>query len=235
MLIPQCQKVPFSKCMLMGSRWKNCILTEERAGKHVHIISVPLCLMPHVGSSMDFLIKMADVGSFSSLFLALPMIPWVAYDILWWSSSCIIVWFIVVHVIMGSDRFCVQEDRTESNRKCKIGKIEVIRYKATFIRREMRPPSEVDFTQANKKDVKEVTRSEYCMTTTRQGKVIRNEKPYSRMRSKSIWNIGDKQDKLGIEYHMTQTLLDWGIQPVQPNWSRPGSSATLTSASVKTE
>lgn len=117
-----------------------------------------------------------------------------------------------------------------------IGKIEVIRYETTFSHHEMRAPREVDFSQANKKDVKEVTRNEYCMTTTRQGKLIRKEKPYSRLRSRRIWNIGDRLDKLRIEYHMTQTLLDWGIQPLQPKWSRSGSSATPSiSASVKTE
>ena len=134
----------------------------------------------------------------------------------------------------------------ERKRSCKIGKIEVIRYETTFSHCEMRASNSssrrVDFTQANKKDVSDVTRNEYCMTTTRQGKVIRKEKPYSRPKSKNekesvnIWNIGDEIDKLRIEYHMTQTLLDWGIQPVRPNWSRPGSSATpSTSLLNKTE
>ena len=131
----------------------------------------------------------------------------------------------------------------ESKRTCKIGKIEVIRYETSFSHCEMRASSlrKVDFTQANKKDVTDVTRNEYCMTTTRQGKLIREEKPYSRPKSrneKAIWNIGDELDKLRIEYHMTQTLLDWGIHPVQPNWSRPGSSATpstSSAASLKTE
>ena len=132
----------------------------------------------------------------------------------------------------------------ERKRSCKIGKVEVVRYKATFSHCEMRATGsssrQIDFTQANKKDVTTVTRNEYCMTTTRQGKLIRKEKPYSRPNEKesvNIWNIGDELDKLRIEYHMTQTLLDWGIQPVQPKWSRSGSSATpsTSSASVKTE
>ena len=140
----------------------------------------------------------------------------------------------------------MQGDRVERKRSCKIGKIEVIRYETSFSHREMRAAGssrQVDFTQANKKDVTEVTRNEYCMTTTRQGKLIRKDKPYSRPKFKNekesmnIWNIGDELDKLRIEYHMTQTLLDWGIQPVQPKWSQPGSSATpsTSSASLKTE
>ena len=137
---------------------------------------------------------------------------------------------------------CVQNDRVEKKRSCKIGKIEVIRYETTFSHREMRAASsssrQVNFTQANKKDVKEVTRNGYCMTTTRQGKLIHKEKPYSRPNSKNekqsvnIWNIGDELDKLRIEYHMTQTLLDWQIQPIQPQWSRPGSSATPSTSSA---
>lgn len=129
----------------------------------------------------------------------------------------------------------------ERKRSCKIGKIEVIRYETTFSHREMRPANssskEIDYIQANKKDVSDVTHNKYCMTTTRQGKLLRQEKPYSRPKSKNeresvnIWNIGDELDKLHIEYHMTQTLLDWGIHPVQPNWSRPGSTAPTTSTS----
>ncbi len=137
---------------------------------------------------------------------------------------------------------CMQDDRVDRKRSCKIGKIEVIRYETSFSHREMRAAGsssrQIDFTQANKKDVKGVTRSEYCMTTTRQGKLLRKEKPYSRPKSMNekesinIWNIGDELDKLRIEYHMTQTLLDWGIHPVQPKWSQPGSSATPSTSSA---
>ena len=151
---------------------------------------------------------------------------------------------IIADCVMDSNLVCVcvyvQDDRVERERNCKIGKIEVVRYEATFSHREIRAASskQVDFTQANKKDVKEVTRNEYCMTTTRQGKLIRRETPYSRSRETDVWNTGAELDKLQIEYHMTQTLLDWGIQPIQPQWSRPGSSATpstSSASSLKTE
>ena len=135
----------------------------------------------------------------------------------------------------------MQKDRVERERSCKIGKIEVIRYETVFSHKAMRPANScskrVNFIQANKKDVSDVTSNKYCMTTTRQGKLIRKEKPYSRPKPKnelesvSFWNIGDEIDKLRIEYHMTQTLLDWGIQPVRPNWCKPGSATASTSRS----
>ena len=104
----------------------------------------------------------------------------------------------------------------------------------------MRPANsvlkQVNFTQANKKDVKDVTKNGYCMTTTRQGKLIREEKPYCRPGSEkmvSIWNIGDELDKLRLEYHMTQTLLDWGVQPVRPDWKAGSATPTTTSTKSK--
>ena len=96
----------------------------------------------------------------------------------------------------------------------------------------------IDFTQANKKDVDKVTNKEYCMTTTRRGKLLREGKPYDppkdskrrkekerereanpdKMVSVPIYDIGDEIGKVHVEYHMTQTLLDWGISLVRPDW-----------------
>lgn len=139
----------------------------------------------------------------------------------------------------------IQNDRVESTRSHRIGKIEVIRYETSFSHKEMRPVGsrsrQVDFTQANKKDVKDVTNNEYCMTTTRQGKLIRKEKPYSRPTAKhekesvNIWTIGDELDKLRVEYHMTQTLIDWGIQPVRAGWAGSGSTGLPSVSSHKSE
>lgn len=113
-----------------------------------------------------------------------------------------------------------------------IGKIEVVRYETSFSHYFlMRSPTNksVNFTQANKKDVAAVTRKEYCMATTRRGKLIRQEKPYSRSKlsPRSIWTIGDEIDKLHVEYHMTQTLLDWGIKPIRPGWPLKESTETI--------
>lgn len=117
----------------------------------------------------------------------------------------------------------------DKNRSLKVGKIEVVCHETTFSHTEMRCSSslsKVDFNQANKKDVLDVTRKEYCMATTRMGKLMRDGKPYDRPQVKkeakprqtSIWNIGDEVNKIGMEYHMTQTLIDWGIEPVRPIW-----------------
>ena len=140
------------------------------------------------------------------------------------------------------DGLCIvslmQNDHVDGKRECKIGKIEVIRYETAYSHQEMHlanySSAKIDFTQANKKDVNKVTKNGYCMATTRQGKLVHKEKPYSRpnphtKESVHIWNIGDELDKLHIEYHMTQTLLDWGIQPVRTNWSQPGNAASTSS------
>ena len=119
----------------------------------------------------------------------------------------------------------VQTDRVESNRSLRVGKIEVVCYETSFSHKAMGYPAdnEVDFVQANKKDVTNVTKSNYTMTTTRQGKLIRDGKPYDKgtrgngaARVKcmqSYYTIGDEIGKVRLEYHMTQTLLDWGIKP----------------------
>lgn len=126
----------------------------------------------------------------------------------------------------------IQTDRVECNRSLRVGKIEVIRHDVSYSHKAMGYPSdnEVDFVQANKKDVTNVTKSQYTMTTTRQGKLIRDRKPYDKapgnskgaarvQRMQTYYNIGDEAGKLHLEYHMTQTLLDWGIKPVRLWWS----------------
>lgn len=132
-----------------------------------------------------------------------------------------------------------QTDRVESNRTLKVGKIEVVRYEVTFTHNEMEyqgcssgKEKEFAFLQANKKDVDKVTNQKYTMTTTRKGRLLRDGKPYDppekkspkvpsprRMVSVPVYDIGDKPlGKLHVEYHMTQTLLDWGIQLIRPEW-----------------
>lgn len=82
------------------------------------------------------------------------------------------------------------------------------------------------FVQANKKDVANITKLKYTMTTTSQGKLIRNSKPYEKCADTkpekkliNYYNIGDEVGKIELEYHMTHTLLDWGIQPTRLDWS----------------
>lgn len=115
----------------------------------------------------------------------------------------------------------------------KVGKIEVICYETTFSHTEMRygksTSKTTDFKQATKEDVCNVTKKKYTMATTRAGRHMREGKPYDlkvkkekatplRPHEVSMWNIGDEVQKLHVEYHMTHTLYDWGIEPVRPMW-----------------
>ena len=125
----------------------------------------------------------------------------------------------------------LQKDRVESGRSSSVGKIEVSRHDVTFAHKAMgvhRQPTADDFVQANKKDVTDITKLSYTMTTTRQGKRIRNGKPCDPSSAKdtkpekkmlSYYNIGNEVGKLQLEYHMTHTLIDWGIKLVRPDWS----------------
>lgn len=110
-----------------------------------------------------------------------------------------------------------------------MGKIEVICYEISFshVEKRRKSSSKVDFSQANKDDVSDITKMKYAMATTRVGRLLRGGKPYDKpalvkeeneLQDRSIWNIGDEVKKIHMEYHMTQTLLDWGIEPVRLMW-----------------
>ncbi len=109
-----------------------------------------------------------------------------------------------------------------------MGRIEVVCYETTFSHLEVTDRSSSKFpkfSQANKKDVLDITKKEYTMSTTRAGKLLKDSKPYDRPEDKkskpkqrAMWNIGDEVKKIHVEYHMTQTLYDWGIEPVRPMW-----------------
>ena len=117
----------------------------------------------------------------------------------------------------------MQKDRVESGRSCHVGKVEVVRCDVTFSHEAMgcSPDDSVEFVQANKKDVTDITKTKYTMTTTRQGKVIRSKKPYDKHATKMMkyYHIGDDVGTLSLEYHMTHTLIDWKIVPVRPTWN----------------
>ena len=141
----------------------------------------------------------------------------------------------------------MQNDRVKQKRESKIGKIEVVRYTASFSRCELRPAGdrsrECKFKQANKEDVSSVIKSSsmqstdgeqelHTMATTRRGRYIRDSKPYDRpehakrkkadespcMVKKRKWDRGEEVGRLVVEYHMTNTLWDWNIQPKRPDW-----------------
>ena len=109
----------------------------------------------------------------------------------------------------------------------KVGKIEVVCFETSFshVQKLPKKSKSIDFSQANKMDVFDITQKKYTMATTRVGRLLRDGKPYDKpvkteggLEDRSIWNIGDEVQKIHVEYHMTQTLMDWGIQPVRPMW-----------------
>ncbi len=127
--------------------------------------------------------------------------------------------------------FLLQNDRVKSERSGFIGKIEVSRHDAVHMDNPRHAQIfTIDFTQANKKDVNNVTKQEYTMATTRQGKLIRNGKPYDRPSASrgtdsnpypplAYIQVYGEVSRLPLEYHMTHTLLDWGINLVQIDWT----------------
>ena len=135
----------------------------------------------------------------------------------------------------------------KQERESKIGKIEVVRHTTSFSHCEFRVVSgkshECKFKQANKKDVNNIIQSNnmqstagedelYTMATTRRGKYIHDGKPYDRpehvkrkktgesphMQKRWIWDKGEELGRLVVEYHMTNTLWDWKIEPKRPDW-----------------
>ena len=134
-----------------------------------------------------------------------------------------------------------QRDRVKADREGRVGKIEVIRKEASFSHRQLIPAhdesKECKFKQANKKDVKNITRMNYTMTTTKRGRYIRDGKPYDRpgtseagktssssagsspeMTTSEMWDIGRTLGSLSVEYHMTQTLQDWNVKIRRVGW-----------------
>lgn len=76
----------------------------------------------------------------------------------------------------------LQKDRVTETRGHKVGKIEVICYETSFSHIEKRPKScsKVDFNQANKMDVYDITKKKYTLATTRVGRLLRDGKPYDK-------------------------------------------------------
>lgn len=159
------------------------------------------------------------------------------------------LYYIIAQLLCYWYCFIMQNDRVKQKRENKIGKIEVVRYTASFSHCEFRPASdkshECKFKQANKKDVSNVIKSSsmqstdgeqelHTMATTRRGRYIRDSKPYDRpehakrkkadesppMVKKRQWNRGEEVGRLVVEYHMTNTLQDWNIQPKRPDWPK---------------
>ena len=102
-------------------------------------------------------------------------------------------------------RFATDEkDRVASNRKSKIGTIEVVRKHTTYIG-EVYDHLKVDeFEQANKKDAFGVTQGKHTMSTTKKGNYVKKHN-YS-FGKKSQYNLGRELGRLLVHYHMGHTL-----------------------------
>ena len=98
----------------------------------------------------------------------------------------------------------LQSDRVKTERKTRIGTIEVVRSEATFARSEFRAREYTEFEQANKKDARDVTEGQHTMSTTKMGKVLRHATPYPAKRD--LYHIGAQLGRLSVEYRMAHTL-----------------------------
>lgn len=110
-------------------------------------------------------------------------------------------------------------DRLDSERRSKIGKIEVVRKAGKFVKEEYRPISEVTFTQANKKDAHNVTGGRYTMSTTKKGRYLSRQRPYE-VKLKKMWQIDRELGRLESQYRMRNSLEDMGIELKPIDWTK---------------
>jgi hypothetical protein len=112
-----------------------------------------------------------------------------------------------------------QSDRISSKRESRIGTIEVIRYRASYVKQEYRKTVDTVFNQATKKDAYKVTAGKYTMSTTKKGKLIHSVKPYD-VQLKKLWRIGRECGKLTVHYRMGHTLEGMGVQLRLTDWTK---------------
>lgn len=91
-----------------------------------------------------------------------------------------------------------------SDRKSRIGTIEVVQYTTNFVRQEWRKPEDTEFDQANKKDARDVTKGRHTMSTTKKGKVVKALSKEATLYS--VYDIGHEISRLSLHYHMAHTL-----------------------------
>lgn len=126
----------------------------------------------------------------------------------------------------------IQVDRVAAGRKTEIGTIKVQRFAATFVRKEHRDTKSkhhrgIDFSQANKKDAKEITGGSYTMSTTKVGRII-EETTADHSGMVSIWDIGEQLGELIVHYHMPYTLIEKGVRLVKMDWGTTSTTGTTT-------
>ena len=89
-----------------------------------------------------------------------------------------------------------------------MGTIEVERKLAEFAhsRREVYDGWKIgDYSQANKKDSHDITKGEYTMPTTKEGKLVA-ERRKPRAHTVHCYNIGAEQGSVCVHYRMGHTL-----------------------------
>ena len=98
-----------------------------------------------------------------------------------------------------------------------MGKIEVVQYTATFEKKMYtKHHGGASLNQANKKDAAGITKGVYIMSTSKEGRVVKRYEPYAH---RAIWKRGPEVGRQTVEYHMSHTLQDMGIQLKQMDWS----------------
>lgn len=114
--------------------------------------------------------------------------------------------------------FYTQKDRVDNKRKGHIGKIEVVRCEASYLKEEYRPTRDITFDQANKSDALRVTDGKYTMSTTKKGRHIHRVRPYD-VQLKKLWRVGPECGRLTLNYRMGHTLREMGIKLREMDWS----------------
>ena len=115
--------------------------------------------------------------------------------------------------------YLTQSDRIDTKRKLRIGRIEVVRCEASYLKEEYRPTKDIDFDQANKKDALGVTNGKYTMSTTKKGKYICRVRPYD-VQLKKLWKVGPESGRITLNYRMGHTLREMGIELKETDWTK---------------
>jgi hypothetical protein len=104
-------------------------------------------------------------------------------------------------------RFASDEtDRVTSNRKSKIGTIEIVRKHCTYVGEVFDQLRVNEFKQANKKDAFGVTQGKHTMSTTKKGKPVTKKEDWFGMKIRRQYSNGRELGRLSVFYHMGHTL-----------------------------
>ena len=94
-----------------------------------------------------------------------------------------------------------------------MGSIEVVRKLAEFLYSKEATSGGliVDYSQANKKDSRDITQGEFTMPTTKEGRIVKDRsKP--RLQTFDYYDYGPEQGRLSVLYRMGHTLQVRGVE-----------------------